>query len=153
VGPLLISANRNLAEYGRYGSTVVDRPAGFQGPLAGIAAGLSAMSSETAFVCPGDCPLTDATLARRLLGALHAAPATVDVVCAHDGARRQPLHLALRAHAARTLDEYLAEGRRSVHGWLTEVGAEDVGCADLADAFRDVDSVDDLRRLGSLLTT
>lgn len=147
IGPLLVSANRNLDRYARYGQVVPDRLEGHQGPLAGIAACLPHAPGDAAFICPGDCPLVGATLARRLLDALAAAPLDTGAVCAHDGVRRQPLHLAVRKNQTASLEAYLAEGGRSVLGWLDEVRALEVPCADLASAFLDVDDEPDLDRL------
>jgi len=151
IGPLLISANRNVDRYGRFGQVVPDRLGGRQGPLAGIAACLPYVAADFAFVCPGDCPLVCSTLAHRLLDALAAAPPETGAACAHDGARRQPLHLAVRRNQAASLDAYLASGGRSVLGWLDRIGVVDVPCADLADAFRDLDEPADLDRLAGRL--
>lgn len=151
IGPLLISANRNADLYASYGRVVPDRLDDHQGPLAGIAACLPLIAGEFAFVCPGDCPLVSAALAHRLLAALAAAPTDVGAVCAHDGTRRQPLHLAVRKDQRTSLEAYLAEGGRSVLGWLDQVGAVDVPCGDLADAFQDLDKAADLDRLARRL--
>jgi len=50
------------------------------GPLAGIAAGLHAMTGERAFVCACDMPLLRPALARRLIDLSHGFDACVPVV-------------------------------------------------------------------------
>jgi molybdopterin-guanine dinucleotide biosynthesis protein A len=151
IGPLLISANRNADRYADYGRVVPDQLDGHQGPLAGIAACLPLVAGDFAFVCPGDCPLASAALAHRLLEALAAAQPNVGAAAAHDGERRQPLHLAVRKNQTASLESYLAAGGRSVHAWLDQVGTVDVPCGDLADAFQDLDDAADLDRLARRL--
>lgn len=139
--PVLISANRELDRYARYGSTV--RDGAFQGPLAGLLAALERLETDEVFVCPGDCPGISRELAERLLRALEANGVAA---CAHDGTRRQPLHLALRREVQGHLVEYLESGARSVRGWLDALGPVSVDCADLPLAFDDVDELEDLTR-------
>ena len=76
VGPILISANRNQAAYAGFGHPVIgddalgDGLAGFQGPLAGIAAALSMAETPWLLTLPCDAPLPPADLVARLAAAL-----------------------------------------------------------------------------------
>ena len=145
VGKILISANRHLDEYRKYGQVVSDELEDYQGPLAGISACLKHCDSEWVLVCPGDAPNLSALVVRRLArGLLENA---VDIACAHDGNRRQNLHLALFTNNAQSLRNYLDQGGRSVHGWLSTRRLVDVDCSDLEDVFLDVDSLADYRSL------
>lgn len=145
LGPLIISANRNLETYKRYGQVVTDGLPIYQGPLAGIAAGMRACETELAFVCPGDCPDISTALAQRLLNGLAEAPDQIQAVCAHDGDRRQQLHLALRTSTSEALASYLNSGERSVKGWLAQLQVLDMDCSDLRPAFADIDTRQALR--------
>ncbi len=119
VDELLISANRNLDEYARRGHRVVsDTLPDFQGPLAGVLAGLQAASHEWLLVVACDMPHLPADLAQRLLG----AGADAAIVVADDGARTHPAVMLLRTRLAEKLADYLASGKRSLHGFQESVG-------------------------------
>jgi len=136
VAGMLISANRNLARYRRYGEVIEDERTDL-GPLAGIASCLKRCSTSYAFTCPGDAPKLDAAVISRLASALENAAA--DVAVAHDGRQRQYLHLLLRSDVGTGIDAYLEQGGRSVKGWLATLDTVDADCADLADSFADLD--------------
>lgn len=146
VGTVLISANRHLDAYRSRAPVVTDAELGPEfravhaGPLAGIAAGLAACRTRWLLVCPGDGPHPPADLARRLL----AASAGHDGAAAHDGERRQPLHLLLRSTLAGAARRALRSDG-SVHRWLAGL---DLGEADFSDqraAFFNVNRPEALR--------
>jgi len=146
IGPILISANRNLSRYRHYGEVVMDEQQ-HAGPLAGLAAALAMCRTEHVFVCPGDCPDVNPTLARRLLERLSAGAEErpeLQGVCAHDGRQAQYLHLALRSDVIASLTRYLASERRSVRGWLTQLRMTTMDCHDLKETFADIDTVAEL---------
>jgi molybdopterin-guanine dinucleotide biosynthesis protein A len=76
VGSILISANRNQAAYAAFGYPVIGDEAGgaglagFQGPLAGIAAALTLAETPWLLTLPCDAPLPPIDLAARLVSAL-----------------------------------------------------------------------------------
>ena len=76
VGRILISANRNQADYAALGFPVIEDEAGgaelagFQGPLAGIAAAMTLAETPWLLTLPCDAPLPPADLASRLATAL-----------------------------------------------------------------------------------
>jgi len=114
---LLISANRNLDRYAATGCPVVtDRLEDFQGPLAGIAAGMRRIDTAWLLVSPCDTPLIPRDLGLRLADALAAQAARIAI--AADPHRTHPLHALIPRTAAADLDDYLASGGRSVGGWL-----------------------------------
>ncbi len=139
VEAIVISANRNAATYARYGQVVGDELRNYQGPLSGIAACLPHCAGEFAFVCPGDAPLLPVDLVERLQRGLGQGAVAV----AHDGHRRQNLHMLLRTSLINELTRYLQSGGRSVHGWLRGVDAADVDCSQYADAFRKFNAPED----------
>ena len=143
VETLLISANRNADAYaaivGRYGGAVVaDRRAGHLGPLAGLAAGLHALDTERVLLCPCDSPFIVPALVERLAEAC-AAPA-VDIAVAHDGERPQPVFCVLERHLLGSLERFLDDGRRKIDAWYAAEAVREVDCADLAAAFRNVNT-------------
>lgn len=119
VDEVLISANRNLDEYGRRGCPVItDSLPDFQGPLAGVLAGLRAASHEWVLTVPCDMPHLPVDLAARLL----AARADASVVVAEDELHAHPAVMLIHTSLADKLAVYLQSGKRSVHGLQEIVG-------------------------------
>lgn len=122
VGGLGISANRNLAHYQRLGAPVwPDATPGFDGPLAGIAAGLAHCDTPYLAVVPCDTPCFPADLIERLGGGLAEAEAelalAVTVADAQDAPRVQPVFCLLRATLLPSLCQFLAKDGRKVEQW------------------------------------
>ncbi len=115
-GSIIVSANRHAAQYAAYGLTVVDdgRHAGC-GPLAGIAAGLAAATSEWVLLVPGDAPLLPDDLAARLDDARTRANA--EIAYADDGHGPQPLCCLLPRALLADLVAYLDTGGRTPRDW------------------------------------
>jgi len=135
VDEVLVSANRHLDRYEALGIPVVADAAEDVGPLAGIAAALTVCHGDRLFVCPGDSPVLSRELVAALDTRLREAGEGVDAVMANDRVRDQVLFLLLRRRSAPSLNRYLAEGRRSVHGWLTTLSVERCVVADTAQFF------------------
>lgn len=143
VGGFVISANRNLDAYARYGWPVVeDAIAGYQGPLAGIASALAVVKTPFALVVPCDGPRPPADLARRLHAALDAGDA--ELAMAHDGERLHPLHSLLRTNLRERLLADVGRGELKVQQWMR---ARRHAVADFSDdpaAFDNLNSPDEL---------
>lgn len=92
VDDILIVANRNAAEYARYGRVCADDRAGYHGPLEGIATALRQARSDWLLVVPVDSP----AVGDDLLARLWRERGDAAVVVAHDGLRRQPLFALYR---------------------------------------------------------
>ena len=138
VRQLLISANRNAETYRDYGPVVADALPDYAGPLAGIVAALEIVTTPLLFACPGDGPNLPGNIVTRLAAGLNSGAAAV----AHDGQRRQPLVLLLRADCLPSLKRYLESGQRSVHGWLETLDAREVYIGE-EDAFRNINDPTD----------
>jgi molybdenum cofactor guanylyltransferase len=137
----IISANRNLSAYESLGYPVVkDIRPGFNGPLAGLEAGLANIvntdnirykSSNSQLpqwdllpvvVVPCDMPRLPADLPRRLLAALDRVQ-TIAVAQTRkpDGMDIHPLCLAFHARVwQHDLKTFLDQGQRRVQGWLAD---------------------------------
>jgi molybdopterin-guanine dinucleotide biosynthesis protein A len=119
VGELFISANRNLAEYARRGyRMVVDTLPDFQGPLAGVLAGLQTARHEWVLTVPCDMPHLPVDLAARLVASARGH----SIVVAEDGSRTHPAVMLIRTSLANNLSAYLQGGKRSVHGFQESAG-------------------------------
>jgi len=141
VDDITISANRNLDQYRRTGyPVIVDALPEYQGPLAGVQAALPHCQKQLVVVVGCDTPRLPLDLASRLLAPL-LADSAIEACYAHDGSREQYLCCAIRRQLKDGLDSYLAQGRRSVRGWLAQHAAHVVDFSDCADAFSNLNTV------------
>lgn len=116
VGTLLISANRNLQAYGRYGLPVIaDRTGDYSGPLTGVASALEVIRTPWLLTVPCDAPLIPADLAVRLYRTAQEAQAQICTV--HDGERMQQMFALLHRDLLPDLLAYLDAGGRRVDVW------------------------------------
>jgi molybdopterin-guanine dinucleotide biosynthesis protein A len=148
VAALLISANRNLARYAQYGKVVVDDPAhgAWQGPLAGLAAGLAAADQTWIATAPCDVPFLPGDMVARLRHAIKAGDGVRRLAVACTGGRRQPVCMLLARDLLPDLLRYLAEGGRKVDTWQSRVGCVEVPFDDQADGFMNVNTAGELSR-------
>lgn len=138
VGALILNANRNLAEYARYGWPVVaDGAPDFPGPLAGMAAVLEQAATPWVLVVPCDGPRLPPDLAARLWRGLDKGD---DIAVVHDGERLQPLFALLRREQLDSILDFLARGERRLQGWLAGRKSVVVNFSDAAEAFTNVNS-------------
>jgi len=146
VGTLIISANRNADVYARYGQVVADDTAAlgaWQGPLAGLAAGLDiAAACDWLVAVPCDTPFLPGDLASRLIAAAHAAGAPLAYAVA--GGRRHPACMAVRPALLPALRDYLASGERKVGLWQSQAGGVAAAFDDADGAFTNLNTPDDL---------
>ena len=149
VGEVMISANRNAADYASRGARVLaDAHDDFPGPLAGMLAGLRAATTPWLAVVPCDAPRLPPDLVERLargLGGRRGAVVQRDLGAA--GVRLEPVCCLLSTTLADDLAECLAGGGRKVEAWLarhaTPVRFDRPGDAA---AFANINTSDDLAR-------
>lgn len=137
VGAIAINANRSIDQYQALGHPVIsDDLIDFQGPLAGMAAGLEWCPSERLLTLPCDGPLVPNDLAKRLA----AVMADGDVAVAHDGERLQPVHALLGKHCLPSLRDFLASGERKIDRWYAELDCRVADLSDCAELFVNVNT-------------
>jgi molybdopterin molybdotransferase len=154
VGPVAVSANRNLDTYRALDVMVLpdeiaDGTEPYAGPLAGLETGLRHCATPYLLAVPCDSPFLPADLASRLFAALEEADADVAYAATREpGMRAQPhpVFCLVRADRLPQLSAYLAEGGRRVDGWYRDLKAVEVVFDD-ADAFRNINTLDELRGL------
>ncbi len=133
VDEIVINANQNLERYAAFGHRVVsDQVTGFAGPLAGLHAGLAAVSQPLAVTVPCDSPFLPADLVERLQRHLGAN----DLAVAKTGDQPHPVFALVRRSVAANLEAFLTGGGRKIDAWY----------ASLADAFRNINTLDELGR-------
>ncbi len=147
VGALLISANRNRADYRRFGCPVLaDSLDDFQGPLAGFLAGLEQMQTDYLLTLPCDGPVVVEDLAERLAGGLTAAGA--DIAVAHDGRRLQPVYALLHRRVLPGLRVALQEGERKIDRWYPRNQWVTVDFSDAPEQFDNINTPEDYASAG-----
>ena len=143
VGDVLINANQNLDRYSAFGYPVVpDAVGGFAGPLAGLHAGMSRASRELVVTVPCDSPFLPSDLVTRLHAALVAAGAELAVAKTFD--QPHPVFALVSRSVLPNLAAFLEGGGRKIDAWYATLSFVEVGFDDEADAFRNINTADEL---------
>ena len=139
VDEVVINANRNRDLYNRMGVMVVaDSFAGYQGPLAGLSAGIAVLQTDFIFMCPCDSPfIADCVVARLGEACLEQ---NVDIAVAHDGDRLQPVFCVVHRRLADSLDGFLRSGERKIDRWYAQLAMATVDCQDLGNMFDNINT-------------
>jgi molybdenum cofactor guanylyltransferase len=142
VSEIVVNANQNLEAYAAFGHRVVpDAIGGFAGPLAGLHAGLGAASREFAVTAPCDSPFLPEDLVARLMRSLGGN----DLAVAKTGDQPHPVFSLVRVSVRDHLERFLASGGRKIDAWYATLKVIEVAFDDEADAFRNINTVDELR--------
>jgi len=145
VDELLISANRNQADYSQFGYPVVgDASQAFDGPLAGILAAMRTAHNPVLLVAPCDSPLVKAEHMQRLVLALND---DAEIAVAFDGERLHPVFAALKTGLQADLHDYLQSGERKLQSWFYRHALVKVDFSDVPQIFVNVNTPAELRRL------
>jgi molybdopterin-guanine dinucleotide biosynthesis protein A len=143
VDELLINCNQNLEAYARFGRRLVpDEIGGFAGPLAGLHAGLKAASHPLIVTVPCDSPFLSLNLVSRLLEGLGDR----DLAVAKTGDQPHPVFSLVRKELAENLERFLAGGGRKIDAWYASLRTVEVSFDDEADAFRNINTLEELGR-------
>jgi molybdopterin-guanine dinucleotide biosynthesis protein A len=143
VGEIVINANQNLDAYRAFGYPVVsDDVAGFAGPLAGLHAGMKAASHPLVVTVPCDSPFLPADLVSRLMKALQKN----DLAVAKTGHQPHPVFSLVRTGLVGNLEAFLLRGGRKIDAWYGALKFVEVPFDDEADAFRNINTREELER-------
>jgi len=143
VGEILINANQNLDQYGKLGHRVVpDEIGGYAGPLAGLHAGLKIASHALVMTVPCDSPFLPPDLVSRLSGQLKDH----QVAVARTGDQTHPVFALVRKSLLKNLEAFLAGGGRKIDAWYGSLAHLEVRFDDEADAFRNINTMEELNR-------
>lgn len=131
---IIISANRNLDVYARYGYPVIS-DSFYQegGPLAGVYNAGMHTTTPYLLVVPCDAPTLPVDLASRLAHTL--ATSARRATYAHDGVQSQHLYMLFSRELLESLGAYLQSGQRKVMRWLQDCNAVATDFADVPDGF------------------
>jgi len=143
VDDIVINANQNLERYGAFGHRVVsDRITGFAGPLAGLHAGLAAVRHPLAVTVPCDSPFLPLDLVSRLSASLEKN----DLAVAKTGEQPHPVFALVRKSVLPGLESFLQTGGRKIDAWYASLKYVEVRFDDEADAFRNINTREELER-------
>ena len=143
---LFISANRNLDRYARYGHPVIrDHGSGFDGPMAGISAGLNSARTEWVLFVPVDSVQLPPDFAQRMCAAALQNGSSTAVV--HDGTSIVPVACLIHKRLSGDLDSTFAGGQRSVRHWLLKHQATEVHFDNHPRAYWSANTPEELRAL------
>lgn len=148
VGELMINANQNLGPYESFGVPVwPDEIQGFEGPLAGMHAGLVHCMTDYMVTAPCDSPFLPTDLVARLAAGLNDADADLAVAVTEGGGRRQahPVFCLMKASLLQHLTEYLRGGGRKIDAWYASLKTAEV-LFDDEDAFRNINTLVELKQ-------
>ena len=150
VSDIMINANRNHDEYRKYGYPLIsDELVGFQGPLAGMAAAMSQVSTDYLFTCPCDGPLLPEDVVERLYAALDEQDAEIGVV--HDGDRLQPVCALIDCRLRDSLQAHLNGEDRKIEHWYRKHRLIQVDFSDKKHCFQNANTPQDLDTLSRYL--
>lgn len=121
---LIISCNRNVERYAPYADRLVtDDDSHFQGPLAGIRAGLAVARHAQLLVLPCDAPLLDHALLDALLQRAGERPVVV-----RQGRYWEPLFCLLPTRLKDHLEQAWQAGQRSPQRWFAGLEPVPLDC-------------------------
>ncbi len=148
VETLVVNANQNVERYAAFGYPVIaDAVGGFAGPLAGLHAGMSAARTPLVATVPCDSPFLPADLVARLARALQERDAQLAVARTLDGAH--PVFCLVQRSVLAHLDAFLKGGGRKFDAWYATLRVTEVPFDDELDAFRNVNTRDELAALAA----
>jgi molybdopterin-guanine dinucleotide biosynthesis protein A len=143
VGEIIINANQNAETYGKLGHRVLaDDIAGFAGPLAGLHAGLKAARNPLVVTVPCDSPFLPSDLVSRL----HSSLNDNDLAVAKTGDQAHPVFALVKRTLLSNLEAFLAGGGRKIDAWYGSLKYVEVLFDDEADAFRNINTLEELKR-------
>jgi molybdopterin-guanine dinucleotide biosynthesis protein A len=146
VDELLVNANRNAEDYGRFGHPVIaDEIAGFAGPLAGFERGLAHARGRLVATVPCDSPFLPLDLVSRLRAALEREGAQVAFACT--GGQSHPVFCLMRREVHGSLRDFLASGQRKIDRWTAGLALAQVPFDDEAQAFANINTREELAGL------
>ena len=145
VDEILINANQHRVEYEAFGYPVLaDAIGGFAGPLAGLHVALTHASFARIATVPCDSPFLPEDLIARLSASLRASQAELAVARTFD--QPHPVFALVRKTVLPHLTQFLEGGGRKIDAWYATLKTVEVAFDDEAEAFRNINTTDELRQ-------
>ncbi len=146
---IMINANRSQSAYKNFGYPVItDHLTGFQGPLAGMLAGLQNLHTEWMITVPCDGPFVADDYVKRMH--LAAASNGHDLAVAACGDRLQPVYALINQSLAHSLGLFLSGEERKIDQWFGRHSYSIVDFSDTPEMFENVNTLEQLKILERL---
>ena len=146
VADVIISANRHIEEYNKYGFKVFpDQMGDYWGPLAGIASAMRQVETPYLLTVPCDTPFLSKELVDRLSTALMEQHKYLAV--AHDGNRLQNTIALIPCRLVDDLVDFLLRGERKTQTWLECHAPAIVDFSDQPSMFVNINTPEDCQKL------
>jgi len=142
---LLISANRNIDAYQKYGEVISDELSDFQGPLAGIVKAMSVVSTPYLLVLPCDSPLVNEIVIDRLIQCM--TDKDMDICVAGDGVRIHPTFALIKTSLKDNLLDFLDSGERKLGLWIEQNDFQKVDFSDQPKVFVNLNNPQDFDKI------
>ena len=143
---IVINANRNQERYLSLGYPVIkDQLEDYQGPLAGFASAMSAVTTDYIVTLPCDSPLLVDDYIARFIASNEETDAPI--IVADDGDRLQPVHALIKVDLLPSLQQFLESGDRKIDRWYAQHDFRQADFSDCADMFRNINTPDDQQSL------
>lgn len=150
VSEIIVNANRNLDAYSKFGARVVgDSLEGYQGPLAGVEAGMAESKTAWIYTCPCDSPMQSVELLPTMWKQLSATDASIGL--AYDGERTHPVFSLLNTSLLPSLRQYLNDGQRKIDRWFAQHNMRELDCSEHAASFVNINTEEDRQRAEQVL--
>lgn len=142
VEQIMLNVNNDCEAFSGYHLPLVrDVVSGFQGPLAGLHAGMNRCTTPWILTVPCDSPFLPQDLATRLMqGALDKQ---ADIAVVRTGDRLQPVFTLARCRLLDNLAGFLSGGGRKIDAWYAALSVAEVTFED-SSAFRNINTPEDL---------
>ncbi len=148
---IIVNANRNLDAYKQHGHQVInDEIDDFQGPLAGMYAGLGKIETEWMITAPCDGPFMADDYVSRMLEAICDSKHSIAVAtCA---GRLQPVYALINHSLRQSLGAYLGGEDRKIDRWYQQHPFTEVDFSDSPDMFENINTPEQLMELESKIS-
>jgi len=147
VDEVLINANQHPDTYAAFGHRVIaDAIGGFAGPLAGLHVALGHAAHALIATVPCDSPFLPTDLVSRLRASLERADAQLAVARTFE--QPHPVFALVRKDVLPHLSRFLETGGRKIDAWYATLATIEVAFDDEADAFRNINTAEELSAAG-----
>lgn len=141
VSEIIISANRNIEDYAKFGFPVYrDDIDGFAGPLAGILKALKQCKSEWLLTVPADSPFVPNNIAFRLYENIK----NNKIAIPDDGKYLHPTFALIHVSLTTSLEQFLLQGERKARVWMQQQEHIIVDFSDQANTFLNINTEKEL---------
>jgi len=150
-GSICINANRNTAEYEKFGYTVFpDQLPDYQGPLSGMLTGLNHIATPWMITTPCDGPFVATDYVSRMRSAVDSSGYCIAVASCHD--RLQPVYAMINRSIKQSLELFLESGERKIDKWYQQHEYSVVDFSDSPEMFENINTPEQLQALETEFT-